>query len=81
MSDIMTIRRSCEEGMYLLPEGDCLWRMNDAGEIECAAQMPPRLLELLYFLQEWITPSRRRFLNYPLHEWSDRKRAIPFQQE
>jgi len=70
MTDTMTIRRSCEEGMYLLREGECLWRVNEDGEIDCAAKGPARLLELLHFLQEWKTPSRRLFLNYPLPESS-----------
>ena len=31
MNDTMAIRRSCEEGMYLLREGDCLCRVNEDG--------------------------------------------------
>ena len=31
MNDTMAIRRSCEEGMYLLRKGDCLWRVNEDG--------------------------------------------------
>ncbi len=68
MNDTMTIRRSCEEGMYLLREGECLWRVNKDGEIDCVAQGPARLPELLLFLQEWKTPARRLFLNSPLQD-------------
>jgi hypothetical protein len=71
MNEIMGISRSCEEGMYLLREGKSVWRVNENGEIDCAAQVPTRLFELLHFLQECKIPSRRLFLNYPLEEWSD----------
>ena len=68
MNGTMSISRSCEEGMYLLREGECLWRVNEGGEIDCASQVPTRLSELLHFLQEWKPPSRRLFLNYPLQD-------------
>lgn len=68
MNDTMTIRRSCEEGMYLLREDECFWLMNEDGEIDCAAQGPTRLFELLHFLQQWRTPSRRLFQQYPLQD-------------
>jgi hypothetical protein len=80
MNDTMAIRRSCEEGMYLFREGNRVWRVNENGEIDCVTQGATRLLELLYFLQEWTTPSRRRFLNYPLQEWSKRKKPSPSSQ-
>jgi hypothetical protein len=71
MNDTMTIRRSCEQGMYLLREAECFWRVNKDGEIDCAVQGPTRLSELLHFLQEWKAPTRRIFINYPLQESSD----------
>jgi len=68
MNDTITIRRSCEEGMYLLREGECLWRVNEDAEIDCTSQVPTRLFELLHFLQQWETPSRRLFQHYPLQD-------------
>lgn len=70
MNDTMSIGRSCEEGMYLLREDDCVWRVNEEGEIDCEAQGPTRLFELLHYLQEWKTPSRRLCQNYPLEDTS-----------
>ena len=65
MSDTMTIRRSCEEGMYLLREGDCLWRVDEDGIVDCIASGHTRIFELLTFLQQWKPLSRRLFQNYP----------------
>ncbi len=66
MNQAMGISRSCEEGMYLLREGDGIWRVHKNGAIDCAAQGSTRLFEVLDFLQKWKTSSRRTFLNYPL---------------
>jgi hypothetical protein len=51
MNDTMTIRRSCEEGMYLLREGDCLWRVNEDG-----IKTQPRRLFRHYPLQDPSNP-------------------------
>ncbi len=66
MNDTMTIRRSTEEGMYLLRNGDDVWRVDENGQVDCVAGGETRLLELLNFLQQWKTPSRRIFEQYPL---------------
>ena len=71
MNGTMSISRSCEEGMYLLREGECLWRVNEDGKIDCGAKGPTRLFELLTFLQQWRTPSRRLFQHYPLQDPSN----------
>jgi len=71
MNDTMTIRRSCEEGMYLLREGDCLWRVNEDGIVDCIASGHTRVFDLLIQLQQWKTPTHRRFLNYPLQDTSN----------
>jgi len=71
MSESMAISRSCEEKMYLLREGDCVWRVNENGKIDCTAKGPTPLFELLHFLQEWKIPPSRLFLNYPLTESPD----------
>ena len=71
MNDTMTIRRSCEEGMYLLREDDCLWRVNEDGIVDCLASGHTRVFELLTFLQQWKTPSCRFFLNGSQQENAD----------
>jgi len=71
MNDTMTIRRSCEEGMYLLREGDCLWRMNEDGRVDCTARGHTHVFEFLTFLQLWKTPACRPFPKYPLQNLSD----------
>jgi hypothetical protein len=71
MNDTMAIRRSCEEGMYLLREGDCLWRVNEDGIVDCTAQGHTRAFELLTFLQQWKTPSRRLSQKFPLQDISN----------
>lgn len=68
MNDIMGISRSCEKGMYLLREDDCLWRVNQDGMVECAAQGDTNAFELLTLIQQWKTPSRRLLQEYP---WQD----------
>jgi len=70
MNDTMSISRSCEEGMYLLREGDCLWRVNEDGMIDCTSHGHVRVFELLTFLQQWKTPSRGLFQNDPLQDTS-----------
>ena len=71
MNDTITIRRSYEEGMYLLREGDRLWRVNEDGVIDCAAQGHSPVFDLLASVQQWRTPSRRLFQHYPLQEPTD----------
>ena len=71
MNDTMAIARSCEEGMYILREGDCLWRVNEDGIIDCTAQGHTSVFELLTFIQQWKTPSLRLFQKYPLQGPSD----------
>ena len=61
MNDTMSIRRSCEEGMYLLREGDGLWRVNEDGIVDCTAHGHTHVFEFLARLQEWNPPSRRIF--------------------
>ena len=68
MNDTMAIARSCEEGMYILREGECLWRVNEDGVIDCTAQGHIRIFELLSFIQQWKTSSRPLFQEYP---WED----------
>jgi hypothetical protein len=69
MDDTMTIARSIEEGMFLLREGDCLWRVNEDGIIDCTAQGHTGVFNLLTCLQEWKTPSRRIFQEYPFQDF------------
>ena len=71
MNDTMSISRSCEEGMYLLREGDCLWRVNEDGIVDCIASGHTRIFELLTKLQQWKTLSRGLFQNYPLKDTSN----------
>lgn len=68
MNKTMAIRRSCEDGMYLLREGDCLWRVNEDGMVDCTAQGHTCVFELLTRLQQWKAPSHRLFQNYPLQD-------------
>jgi len=71
MNEPMAIARSCEEGMYILREGDCLWRVNEDGMVDCIAKGHTRVFELLTFIQQWKTPSLRLFQKYPLQGPSD----------
>ena len=71
MHDTMAIRRSCEEGMYLLREGENLWRVNEDGIVDCTAQGHSPVFELLAMVQQWRTPTRRLFQLYPLQEPSN----------
>lgn len=71
MNDTMTIRRSCEEGMYLLREGDDVWRVNEDGKVDCAVLGDTTACELLTFIQKWKTPSRRIFQDYPFQDYSN----------
>ena len=71
MNDRMTIARSLEEGMYILREGDCFWRVDEDGKVDCAAQGLNRVFEQLVFIQQLKSPSRRIFQKYPLNDSSD----------
>lgn len=71
MNDTMAIRRSSKEEMYLLREGDCLWRVNEDGMVDCKAQGHSSVLELFTRQQQWKTPSRRLFQHYPLQDSSN----------
>lgn len=64
MSDTMTIGRSCEEVMYLLREGEYLWRVNEDGIVDGIAQGHTRDFDLLTSFQQWETPSRRLLQKY-----------------
>ena len=65
MNDTMAIARSFEEGMYILREGDCLWRVNEDGIIDCTAQGYPIVFKLLTFIQQCKTSSRGPLPLYP----------------
>ncbi|MEO6202276.1 MAG: hypothetical protein ABIU05_10255 [Nitrospirales bacterium] len=69
MTDTMTISRSREEGMFLLREGDYVWRVNEDGKVDCAVLGDPTAFELLSFIQKWKTPSRRIFQEYPFKDF------------
>ena len=71
MNDTMAIARSSEEGMYLFREGDCLWRINEDGMIDCTPHGHAHVFEFLARIQEWNSPSRRIFQSDPLQESSD----------
>ena len=61
MNDTMAIARSSEEGMYLLREGDCLWRVNEEGMVDCTAHGHTHVFEFLARIQEGDPPSRLTF--------------------
>lgn len=65
MNDIMAISRSCEEGMYLLRDGEYLWKVNEEGSVDCAILGHTNASELLTFIQQWKNPSRRLLQEYP----------------
>lgn len=72
MNDTMAIARSYEEGMYILREGDSLWRVHEDGMIDCTAQGHIRIFELLTFIQQWKTTSRPLLQEYPGEDpWAD----------
>ncbi len=68
MNDTMAIARSCEEGMYILREGDCLWRLNEDGIIDCTAQGPTSVFTLLTLIQQWKTSSGQSDDHPPLED-------------
>ena len=68
---IMTIARSCEEGMYILREGDCLWRVNEGGMVDCVTKGHMRVFEQLAFIQQWKTPSRSLLEEFPQQPFKD----------
>ncbi len=57
MNEIMSVRRSSEEGKYLLQEGDCLWRVDQDGMVDCMAQGHTEVFEFLTYIQQWKMPS------------------------
>ncbi|MDR4460758.1 MAG: hypothetical protein MRJ67_15295 [Nitrospirales bacterium] len=69
MNGTMAISRSHEEGMYLLREGDYVWRVTEDGKVDCAILGDPTACELLTFIQNWKTPSRRIFQEYPFKDF------------
>lgn len=58
MEDRMTVARSFEEGMFILRENDCLWRINEEGEIESLGKGLTSAIKQLAFIQQWKTPPR-----------------------
>ncbi len=70
-SPVMTIARSCEEGMYILREDDCLWRVNEDGMVDCVAKGHMRVLEQLAFIQQWKTPTRSHLQEFPQQHFSN----------
>ena len=72
MNDTMSISPSSEDGMYLLREGESLWRVNEDGVIDCMAQGHSHVFELLSRLQQWKTPSRSLLQNPPMQDPSNR---------
>ena len=64
MNETMAIARSCEEGMYLLREGEYLWRVDEDGMVDCAAQGHTNVFGLLAFIQQWKTPSPQLLQEY-----------------
>lgn len=70
MNDSMAIRRSCEEGMYLLREGNVFWRVNKDGVVDCTAKGHSEALEFLTSLRQGRTPSRRLVQHYDLKDLS-----------
>ena len=59
MNDTISICRSCEEGMYLLREGECLWRIDEEGRVDDMVKDHTRVFEQLAFIQQWRNPSQR----------------------
>lgn len=70
-SPVMTIARSCEEGMYILREDDCLWRVNEDGMVDCVAKGHMRVFEQLAFIQQWRTPPRSVLKEFPQQHFSN----------
>lgn len=68
MYETMSIRRSSEEGKYLLREGDCLWRVNEDGMVDCTSQGHSEVFELLTYIQQLKTPSLRLLQENPLQD-------------
>lgn len=70
MDNRWSISRSFEEGMFVLQEGDCLWRVNEDGVLDCSVRGLTSVIEQLAFIQQWKTPTRRIFQAYPLEDTS-----------
>jgi hypothetical protein len=68
MNDTMSIARSLEEGMYILLEGEYLWRVNEDGEIDCTAQGPTCVFNLLTLIQQWKTSTGQSDDHPPLED-------------
>lgn len=68
MNDTMAIARSCEEGMYILREGNCLWQVNEDGTIDCTAEGHTSVFNLLTFIQQWKTSSGQSDDHPPLED-------------
>ena len=68
MNRTMAIARSCEEGMYILREDECLWRVNEDGMVDCAAQGHTNVFDLLAFIQQWKTSSDLPDDHHPLED-------------
>jgi hypothetical protein len=71
MNDRMSIAPSFEEGMYILREGDYVWRVNRNGMIDCSAKDLTCVFEQLAIIRQWKTPSHRIFQDYPLEDSSN----------
>ncbi|MCA9471570.1 MAG: hypothetical protein MRJ96_08285 [Nitrospirales bacterium] len=53
MIETMGIARSSEAEMYLLRDGECLWRIDHNGQVECTAQGKASVFTFLYRVREW----------------------------
>lgn len=61
MKSRITISRTFEESMYILREGDCLWRVDEDGGLDSSVRGLTSTVEQLAFIQQWKIPSRRIF--------------------
>ncbi len=64
-SPVMTIARSCEEGMYILREDDCLWRVHEDGMVDCFAKCHSGIFKQLAFIQQCRTSTRSLLKEFP----------------
>lgn len=70
MMSRMTISRTFEEGMYIIREDDCLWRIDEDGRLDSSVRGLTSTIEQLAYIQQWRIPSRRIFRAYPLEDAS-----------
>ena len=70
MNDTISISRSLEEGKYILRDGECWWRVNADGAVECTAQGHARVFELLAFIQQGKTSAGQPSDDPPLEDQS-----------